>query len=212
MLRGRIVAVGTFVILLLARANNIQSFRCKARPLRPRKRPQRSISRTFYANNRWLRQPGPWPGAGAGWLAAWLPACLPACVRACLAGWLAGCLPACLPACLTAHGFVVGLPAHHDAASISRHGVSSSSSCGPARPGTRKWTVSKNREPPEQQRPVVSGVQVSGVKRKGRKAPCVRRECASLRGDKRGAWPTRSVPQRLSMLLEDPAATRTARQ
>ena len=44
---------------------NIQSFRCKARPLRPRKKPQRSISRTFYANNRWLRRPGPWPGAGA---------------------------------------------------------------------------------------------------------------------------------------------------
>ena len=45
--------------------DNIQSFRCKARPLRPRKRPQRSISRTFYANSRWLRRPGPWPGAGA---------------------------------------------------------------------------------------------------------------------------------------------------
>ena len=44
---------------------NIQSFRCKARPLRPRKRPQRFISRTFYANNRWLRRPGPWPGAEA---------------------------------------------------------------------------------------------------------------------------------------------------
>ena len=49
----------------LSRANNIQSFRCKVRPLRPRKRPQRSISRTSYANNRWLRRPGPWPGAGA---------------------------------------------------------------------------------------------------------------------------------------------------
>ena len=51
----------------LARANNIQSLRCKARPLRPRKRPQRSmISRTFrvYANNRWLPRPGPWPGPG----------------------------------------------------------------------------------------------------------------------------------------------------
>ena len=36
----------------LARANNIQSFRYKALPLRPRKRPQRSISRTFYANIR----------------------------------------------------------------------------------------------------------------------------------------------------------------
>ena len=45
--------------------NIIQSFRCKAHPLRPRKRPQRSISRTFYANNRWLRRPGPWPGAEA---------------------------------------------------------------------------------------------------------------------------------------------------
>ena len=42
-----------FVILLVARANNLQSFRCKARPLRPRQRPQRSISRTFYASNRW---------------------------------------------------------------------------------------------------------------------------------------------------------------
>ena len=49
----------------MVRANNIQSFRYKARPLRPRKRPPRSISRTFYANNRWLRRPGPWPGARA---------------------------------------------------------------------------------------------------------------------------------------------------
>ena len=23
------------------------------------------VSRTFYANNRWFRRPGPWPGAGA---------------------------------------------------------------------------------------------------------------------------------------------------
>ena len=30
-----------------------------------RKRPQRCISRTFYSNSRWLRRPGPWPGAGA---------------------------------------------------------------------------------------------------------------------------------------------------
>ena len=45
--------------------NIIQSFRCKAHPLRRRKRPQRSISRTFYANTHWLRQPGPWPGAEA---------------------------------------------------------------------------------------------------------------------------------------------------
>ena len=51
-------------VTVTARANNIQSFRCKARPLRPRKRPQRSISRTFYANNRRLRRPGPWQGAG----------------------------------------------------------------------------------------------------------------------------------------------------
>ena len=49
----------------MALANNIQSFRCKARPLLPRKRQQRSSSRTFYANNRWLRRPGQWPGAGA---------------------------------------------------------------------------------------------------------------------------------------------------
>ena len=57
LLRRRIVAFGArgtgheylFVILLVARANNILSFRCKDRPLRPRKRPQRSISRT--ANN-----------------------------------------------------------------------------------------------------------------------------------------------------------------
>ena len=49
----------------VTRANNIQSFRCKARPLlRPRKRPQRSISRTFL-RIRWLRRPGPWPGAEA---------------------------------------------------------------------------------------------------------------------------------------------------
>ena len=53
------------IFLFVARANNIQSFRCKAHPLRPRKRPQRSISRTFYANDRWLRRPGPWPGLGA---------------------------------------------------------------------------------------------------------------------------------------------------
>ena len=52
-------------LLQFARANNIQSFRCKAHPLRPRKRQQRSISRTFYANNGWLRRPGPWPGAEA---------------------------------------------------------------------------------------------------------------------------------------------------
>ena len=52
------VAIGTrgtgqeylFVILLVARANNIQMFRCKASPLRPRKRLQRCISRTFYAS------------------------------------------------------------------------------------------------------------------------------------------------------------------
>ena len=55
--------------MLVARANNIQSFRCIARPLRPRKRPQRSISRNFYANNRWSARPGPWPGAGA--VTAW---------------------------------------------------------------------------------------------------------------------------------------------
>ena len=53
----------SLVILLVARANNRQSFRRKALALRPRKRPQRSISRTFYANIRWLRRPGPWPGA-----------------------------------------------------------------------------------------------------------------------------------------------------
>ena len=68
LLRKRIVAFsagGTgptgyeylFVILLMARANNIQSFRCQCKA-RPRKRP-RSISRTFYAIIRWLRRPGP---------------------------------------------------------------------------------------------------------------------------------------------------------
>ena len=45
------------LVLLVAQANNIQSFRCKALPLLPRQRPQRSISRTFYANHdvRWKR-------------------------------------------------------------------------------------------------------------------------------------------------------------
>ena len=44
----------SFVIVLVARASDIQSFRCKARPLpvRRRKGLQRSISRTFYSNNR----------------------------------------------------------------------------------------------------------------------------------------------------------------
>ena len=75
LLRRRIVALGArgtqtgheylFVVSHVARENNIQSFRCKAPPLRPRKRAQRSISRTFYANVRWLRRPAPWPGAGA---------------------------------------------------------------------------------------------------------------------------------------------------
>ena len=32
------------------RIKNVQSFRCKVLPLRPWERPQRSISRTFYAN------------------------------------------------------------------------------------------------------------------------------------------------------------------
>ena len=67
LLRGRIVAFDTrgtgheylFVLLLVAQANNTQSFRYIARPLRQRKRPQRSISRTFYANYRWLPRPGP---------------------------------------------------------------------------------------------------------------------------------------------------------
>ena len=49
----------------VARENDIQSFKCKDLPLRPRKRPQRSISRTFYANVCWLRRPGPLPGPGA---------------------------------------------------------------------------------------------------------------------------------------------------
>ena len=69
----RIVAFGArgtgheylFVISLVARASTIQSFRCKALPLRPRKRQQRSISRTLYANVHWLRRPGLWPGAEA---------------------------------------------------------------------------------------------------------------------------------------------------
>ena len=51
--------------VLVARANNIQSFRCKALPLWPRKRPQRPISRTFYATVRWLWRLGPWLGADA---------------------------------------------------------------------------------------------------------------------------------------------------
>ena len=42
-----------------------QMFRCKAFPLLPRKRPQRSISRTLYANDRWILWPGPLPGAEA---------------------------------------------------------------------------------------------------------------------------------------------------
>ena len=52
-------------ISLVVRANNIQSFRCKALPLRPRKGQQRSISRAFYANVLWLRRPGPLPAAEA---------------------------------------------------------------------------------------------------------------------------------------------------
>ena len=72
LVRRRIVALGArgaghetlFAILLVARANNlnVQSFRChgKALALRPRKGQQRSISRIFYVNIRWLRRPGPW--------------------------------------------------------------------------------------------------------------------------------------------------------
>ena len=56
----------SFVVSLVARANRMQSFRCKALPLRPPgKGRTRHISRAFCANVRLLRWPGPWPGAQA---------------------------------------------------------------------------------------------------------------------------------------------------
>ena len=44
------------------RASGVKLFLCGPQT---QIRPQRLISRTFYANVRWLRRPGPWPGAEA---------------------------------------------------------------------------------------------------------------------------------------------------